>query len=170
MHSCVFLNLQSCSEQPLQHLQKKKKRILKKNMKQKNKISLFFYACHCRRTCGHGSLYRVITIRRNHCPFRFVSSNDHPRSIRHPSTSVCLVPFVRPFPSIDVRPLPFIPMDAPYFSNLMLCQNFVASALYCYKILGHGITPCPRMMRALPLNQSQGISYKITHNHLSRFL
>ncbi len=31
-------------------------------------------------------------------------------------------------------------------------------------------TPCPWMMRAQLLNQSQGISYEATHNHLSRFL
>jgi len=47
---------------------------------------------------------------------------------------------------------------------------FLASAVYYHKILGHGTTPCPWMMKALPLSQSPGISYKITHNPLSRFL
>jgi hypothetical protein len=42
--------------------------------------------------------------------------------------------------------------------------------LYCYKILGHGTTPCPWMKRAVPLKQSPGISYEITHNPLNRFL
>ncbi len=42
--------------------------------------------------------------------------------------------------------------------------------LYCYKILGHGITPCLRMMRGLPLIQRQGINYKITHNPLNQYL
>ncbi len=51
--------------------------------------------------------------------------------------------------------LPFILVNASYSSNHMLCQNFVVSALYYYKILGHGTTPCPWMMKALPLNQSQ---------------
>ncbi len=41
--------------------------------------------------------------------------------------------------------------------------------MYCYKILGHGTTPCPRMMKALPFNQSQGFNYEVTHNHLSQF-
>jgi len=41
---------------------------------------------------------------------------------------------------------------------------------YSYKILGHGTTPCPQMMKALPLSQSQGINYEVTHDHLSRFL
>ncbi len=35
--------------------------------------------------------------------------------------------------------------------------------------MGHGTTPCPWMMRALLLSQSQGIKYEITHNHLSWF-
>jgi hypothetical protein len=42
--------------------------------------------------------------------------------------------------------------------------------LYCYKILGHGTTPCPWMMRALSLKQSPGISYEVTHNPLSQYL
>jgi len=42
--------------------------------------------------------------------------------------------------------------------------------MYCYKILGHGITPCPRMMKALSFNDNQGINYEVTHNHSSRFL
>ncbi len=51
-----------------------------------------------------------------------------------------------------------------------LCENFVTSALYCYKILGHETTPCLRMMKAQPLSQNQSMRYEVTHNHLSRFL
>jgi hypothetical protein len=47
---------------------------------------------------------------------------------------------------------------------------FLASVVYYHKILGHKTTPCPRMMRALPLGQNLGISYEVTHNCLSRFL
>jgi hypothetical protein len=36
--------------------------------------------------------------------------------------------------------------------------------------VGHGTTPCPRMMKTLRVSQNQGISYEVTHNHLSRFL
>ncbi len=46
----------------------------------------------------------------------------------------------------------------------------ISNALNFYKILGHGTTPCPQMIKALSLSQSQGISYKATHNHLSQFL
>ncbi len=34
--------------------------------------------------------------------------------------------------------------------------------------MGHGTTPCPRMMRALLLIQNQGISYEVTHNPLNQ--
>jgi len=90
-----------------------------------------------------------------------------------------LFDFVRPssnfrwtfvWPTCNVCESQVIPNDALYFSNRTLCLNFVASAVYYHKILGHGPTPCPRMMKTLLLNQSPGISYKITHNPLSRFL
>ncbi len=102
------------------------------------------------------------------CP----STNVRPPMFVHkrPSTDVHPPMFVHKRPSIDVRPLPFIPVDIIYYSNCMLCWNFVTNVLYYYKILGHGTTPCRQMMKALPLNQSQGINYEITHNHLSRFL
>jgi hypothetical protein len=56
------------------------------------------------------------------------------------------------------------------FLNCTLSYNFVASVVYYHKILGHGTTPCPRMMKALPLSQSPNISYEVTHNPLSQFL
>ncbi len=49
-------------------------------------------------------------------------------------------------------------------------RNNICPVLYCYKFWGHGTTPCPQMMKALSLSQSQGISYEVTHNHLNRFL
>ncbi len=42
--------------------------------------------------------------------------------------------------------------------------------MYSCKILRHGTAPCLRMMKTLALSQSQGIRYKVTHNHLNRFL
>jgi hypothetical protein len=56
------------------------------------------------------------------------------------------------------------------FNFIGCVKNFVASVLYYYKILGLGTTPCLRMMKARLLNKSQGISYEVTHNHLSGFL
>jgi hypothetical protein len=88
----------------------------------------------------------------------------------HQCPSIRSVLSIWPFPSTNIRSSPFIPIDTPYSSNDMLCWNFVSSALYYYKILEHGTTPCPRMMRALSLSQNQGINYEVTHNHLSRFL
>jgi hypothetical protein len=72
--------------------------------------------------------------------------------------------------SFDVRLLLVIPNDTPYSSNYTLCWNFVGRVLYYCKILGHGTTPCPRMMRALSLIQSQDISYEVTHNPLNQYL
>jgi hypothetical protein len=46
----------------------------------------------------------------------------------------------------------------------------VSSDLYYYKILGYGTTVCPRMMKALSVGQSQGISYNVTHNHVNQFI
>jgi hypothetical protein len=56
------------------------------------------------------------------------------------------------------------------FSNRTLCQNLVVKVLYYYKIVGHGTTPCPRTMKVLLLIQSQGMSYKVTHNLLNQYL
>jgi hypothetical protein len=53
------------------------------------------------------------------------------------------------------------------FNCIGCVGTFVASALYCYKILGHGTTPCPWMMKALPFNQSQSISYEVTQSFKS---
>jgi hypothetical protein len=65
-----------------------------------------------------------------------------------------ILPFRSTFvsPSSDICPLSFIPINAPYSSNCILCLNFVANVLYCYKILGCGTTPYLQMMRAVPLN------------------
>jgi hypothetical protein len=65
-------------------------------------------------------------------------------------------------PSSNVCPLPFVFIEALYSS--------ITGVLYWYKILGHGTTPCPRMMRAILLNQSPSINCEVTHNPSSRFL
>jgi len=104
-----------------------------------------------------------------HSTFVTVLSDVHPRSIWHPSSSICLVSSIHRRPFIDIHS-PFIPIDTPYSSNCTLCYNFVASALYCYKILGHGTTPCPWMMRALLLSQSPSMSYEVTPHPLNQFL
>jgi hypothetical protein len=103
-----------------------------------------------------------------------VSFNVHQRPfVRfHPfspfsSTNVCSSSFIRPTPFVHWHPSIVVhPHRRTVFLNHILCSNFVASALYYYKILGHGTTPCPQMMRALPFNQIQNMSYKVTHNHL----
>ncbi len=138
-------------------------------MKQKKKISLFYSAHHHCRTRGHGSLYNIITdiiaICRHHSSQ--MTSITIPSDVRQLPSNVHQRPSVWPLPSTNICLSPFILIDISYSSNRILCQNFVSSALYYYKILGHGIRPCPRMIRALPFSQSQGINYKITHNHLS---
>jgi len=98
----------------------------------------------------------------------------------HPafSSDICLIPIQPSFefrwtfiwPPCDVYVSRVIPNNALYSSNYTLCENFIVSVVYYHKILGHGTTPCPRMMISLPLNQSPGISYEVTHNPLSRFL
>jgi hypothetical protein len=74
------------------------------------------------------------------------------------------------WPPCDVCVSQVIPNNALYSSNYTLCENFIVNVVYYHKILGHGTTPCPWMMISLPLNQSPGISYEVTHNPLSRFL
>ncbi len=100
-------------------------------------------------------------------------------------TSICPCPptFIHRSSSTNVRP----PMSIRRYSSssmhcilqivciMYICIQYrilqtVSSALYFYKILGHGITPCLWMMKALLFNQSQGINYEVTHNHLSQFL
>jgi len=107
------------------------------------------------------------------CPFDGGPTSVHPTFVqrlltftRRPSTFVPTfvqfhpfdpfrpLMFVHKHPSTNVCPLSFIPVNTPYSSNRMLYYNFVASALYYYKILGHGTTPCSRMMRALPFNEN----------------
>jgi hypothetical protein len=94
------------------------------------------------------------------------------------SSDICLI-FVQPssdlrwtfvWPSCDVCVSRVIPHNALYSSNYTLCENFIVSVVYYHKILGHGTTPCPQMMIALPFNQSPRINYEVTHNPLSRFL
>jgi hypothetical protein len=79
-----------------------------------------------------------------------------PTSIELPSTNY--------HPQTSIHRRPSIVVHIWYY----IFQT-ISNALYCYKILGHGTTWCPRMMRALPLSRSRNISYKITHNHLSWF-
>jgi hypothetical protein len=98
----------------------------------------------------------------------------------HPafSSDICLISvqassklrWMSVWPPCDVCVSRVIPNNALYSSNYTLCENFIVSVVYYHKILGHGTTPCPRMMIALPLNQSPGINYEVTHNPLSRFL
>ncbi len=94
------------------------------------------------------------------------------------SSDICLIS-VQPssdfrwtfdWPLCDVCVSRVIPNNALYSSNYTLCENFIVSVVYYHKILGHGTTPCPRMMIALPFNQSPRINYEVTHNPLSRFL
>ncbi len=172
MHSYVFLNLQSCSEQPLQQLQKKKKIIIIIKTQNRRKKFLSSFAHHHCRTCGHGSLYSVVTDIIIVCHHRSsqMTSIAIPSNVRQLPSNVHQHPSVRPLPSTNICSSPFILVNVSYSSNRILCYNFVTSVLYCYKILVHGTRPCPWMMRTLPLNQNQGISYKVTHYHLNRFL
>jgi hypothetical protein len=100
-------------------------------------------------------------------PFRPTTVRFHLMVISFHPTTILFRSMAVPFK--DVHSL-FILVDAPYSLNRTLCYNFVGSVLYCYKIQGNGTTPCPWMLRVIPLSQSLGINYEITHNPLSRFL
>jgi hypothetical protein len=68
---------------------------------------------------------------------------------------ICQCPFGPFCPSTSVHQHPSIaiyPCRCTVFFKPYVVFDIVVSALYCYKILGHGTTPCLRMMRALPLN------------------
>jgi len=112
----------------------------------------------------------------------FCPSNFHPQTsvlcptVLHPTS--CCTPILRPiilkYYALQSYVLPFchpaILCDVRIFKTVHCVRLFVTSALYRYKILGHGTTPCPRMMRALPLIQSQGINYEVTHIPLNQYL
>ncbi len=63
------------------------------------------------------------------------------------STDICPLTSIHRLSSTDIHSSLFIPVNNHILQTL-------SSALYFYKILGHGATPCPRMMKTQPLNHS----------------
>jgi hypothetical protein len=96
-------------------------------------------------------------LHRTSIPFLF---DVHPCSVQCPFSfcpmSILVPTNVRPqmsihwYPSINVHPPTFIHHCSS--SSMLRILQTVYSALYFYKILGHGTTPCPWMMRALSLS------------------
>jgi len=103
--------------------------------------------------------------------WRLTSIYPRPSTFIHrlPSINVCPSMSVRRCSSLSMRHILQI-ICTMYIRIKYRILQIISSALYFYKILGHGTTPCPQMMRALLLNQSQSINYEVTHNHLKWFL
>ncbi len=97
-------------------------------------------------------------------PFRSTKAPFRLSIVLFRSMSVTIRMFDSIHPLTSVQRLPFT--INPHQRIVFLKP----SVLYCYKLLGHGTTQCPRMMKALPFSQSPGINYEIKHNPLSRLL
>ncbi len=105
----------------------------------------------------------------------------HSSRWRHqcPSMSFCPRAFIHRLSFIAICSLPFILIDALYSSNCMYyvhvylipySSNHIQCFVFFYKILGHGKTPCPQMMRTNTTQLELSISYGATYSHLSQFL
>jgi hypothetical protein len=130
----------------------------------------------CCRHCPLPSVFIVVTIRcsRHPLPLSFIIVAIHHCHRPSLSSSVVVVVAVHhrcnrcPLPSLSItiwfRPFGFVRIVLSIrfrlFDAIHRCSSLsthrilqiISSALYCYKILGHGTTPCLRMMKALPLN------------------